>query len=201
MKKVVLILCGWALIVAGMAQTSVVALENKPHILQERYYLMKTSSETFQDYKVIKEYILDGVWKITIDSLTKREKQLAAAKLRIDSLQTKLTAARAELKSKADSMAEIVFAGTHINVFGIGFSKGTFLFLSFIVFVALALAIALLFVRMKVMQKSVSESKFIETSINNEFEVYKHKALDKETKLARELQTARNKLSELGLYK
>src|SRR6185369_775458 len=100
------------------------------HSLQERYFLMKTNSETFQDFKVIKEGILDGVWKITTDSLSKREKQLDAAKSKIDTLQNKLTASRAELKSKADSMAEIEYAGTHINALGIGFSKGTFLFLS-----------------------------------------------------------------------
>lgn len=201
MKKIILILGGWVLVIAGMAQTAIVALEGKSHGLQERYFLMKTNSETFQDYKVIKESILDGVWKIATDSLSKREKRLAAALLKIDTLQQKLAAGRAELKSKADSMAEIEFAGGHIKVLGIGFSKGTFLFLNFVAFIVMTLTIGLLLARMKVMQKSVSESKLIASSLNNEFEAYKHRALDKETKLARELQTARNTLSDLGLYK
>jgi hypothetical protein len=201
MKKIGFIMCNWLCISTSMAQTPAVALENKPHALQERYHLLKTNSETFQDYKVIKEAILDGVWKIATDSLSKREKQLSIMRLEIDSLQNKLAAGRAQLKSKSDSMAEIEYAGTHINVFGIGFSKGGFLFINFMIFVTLALVIAVLIARLKLIQKSLNETKLFASSLDINFEAYKHRALDKETKLARELQTARNKLSDLGLYK
>src|SRR5882762_5669382 len=137
-----------------MAQTT--ALEGKPPTLQERYYLMKTHSETFQDYKVIKEYILDGVWKITTDSLSKREKQLANTRIKIDSLQNELIRARAELKSKTDSMADIVFAGSHIKVFGKDFSKSSFLIIISIVLGIFASVLLLLLVRMQEMQKFVN---------------------------------------------
>ncbi len=194
--KLFFMLCGWALIITSNAQ-NMVALESKPHSLQERYYLMKTNSETYQDYKVIKEYILDGVWKITNDSLNKRDKQLADARAKNDTLQNKLSEAKAEVKSKTDSMADIVFAGSHINVLGKDFSKGAFLIISFIVFVLLALTITLLLLRQREMQKFVSESKLIMANLNNEYEEYKHKAVEKQIKLARDLQTERNKLSDL----
>jgi hypothetical protein len=197
MKKVFFILCGWALIITAKSQTSTIALENKPHALQERYYLMKTNSETYQDYKVIKESILDGVWKITTDSLGKREKQLADALLKIDTLQNKLVRAKTELKTKTDSMADVVFAGSHIKFLGKDFSKGLFLAITCIVFATLTAVILLLLARMREMQKFVNESKLIVTSINNEFEEYKHKAMEKQIKLARDLQTERNKLSEM----
>jgi hypothetical protein len=196
MKKLYFTLCGLALIFVGQAQ-STVALENKPQALQERYYLMKTKAETYQDYKVIKESILDGVWKIVNDSLNKREKQLADAKVKIDTLQHNLGRAHAEVKSKNDSMADIVFASTHINVLGKNFSKSFFLVIFFTLFIGLALVITLLVARMKGMQSFVNESKLIVSSVNNELEDYKHKAMEKQVKLARELQTERNKLSDL----
>lgn len=94
-------------------------------------------------------------------------------------------------------MADIVFAGSHINVLGKDFSKGAFLIISFIVFVLLALTITLLLLRQREMQKFVSESKLIMANLNNEYEEYKHKAVEKQIKLARDLQTERNKLSDL----
>lgn len=196
MKKLFLILSGLALIFACRAQNAI-ALENKPQALQERYYLMKTKAETYQDYKVIKESILDGVWKIVNDSLNKREKQLAEAHVKIDSLQNNLTRAKAEVKSKNDSMADIVFASGHIRVFGKDFAKSFFLIISFAAVIGLVLVISLLLARMKEMQKFVNESKLIVNSINNEFEDFKHKAMEKQVKLARDLQTERNKLLEL----
>src|ERR1041385_5601205 len=148
MKKLYFTLCGLALIFGVRAQNNI-AQENKPHSLQERYYLMKTKAETYQDYKVIKESILDGVWKIVNDSLSKREKQLADAHVKIDTLQHNLARAQAEVKSKNDSMADVVFASTHINVIGKSFSKGFFLVIFFTSFIGLALIIALLLARIR----------------------------------------------------
>jgi hypothetical protein len=196
MKKLYFTLCGLALIFGVRAQSNV-SVENKPQALQERYYLMKTKAETYQDYKVIKEAVLDGVWKIVNDSLSKREKQLADAQVKMDTLQHKLARAQANVKSKNDSMADIVFASGHINVLGKDFSKGFFLTLFFAMFIGLALVIAFLLTRMKEMQSFVNESKLIVSSVNHELEDYKHKAMEKQVKLARELQTERNKLSDL----
>jgi len=178
-----------------MAQTT--AVEDKPVSLQENYYLIKTKAESYQDYKVIKEYVLDGVWKMAIDSLGKRKKQLAEANVKLDSLQKGLNSARALLKQKTDSMSDIEYAGGHIKVLGKNFAKGTFLALVAITLVALAGLILIQLARMNQMQRFVNESKLIITNINNEFEDYKHKALEKQAKLARELQTERNKLMEL----
>lgn len=196
MKKSILTLSFLALIITVRAQ-STIALEDKPHALQERYYLMKTKAESYQDYKVIKESILDGVWKIVNDSLNRREKQLADARVKIDTLQRTLTHAQAEVKSKNDSMADVVFASSHINVLGKNFSKGFFLIICFTTFTGLALIIGLLLARIKEMQRFVNESKLIVSSVNHELEDYKHKAMEKQVKLARELQTERNKLAEL----
>ncbi len=174
-----------------------VALENKPHSLAERYYLMKTNSESYQDYRVIKEYIMDAVWKYAMDSLTKKANQLAEANSKIKSLEAEATQARADLKAKEGSMEEVLFASTHISAFGQSFSKGVFLSASAVAVGALIVVIFLLMAKIKTMQMFVAESKVIVASITHEFNDYKRNALDKEIKLSRELQTERNKLMEL----
>jgi hypothetical protein len=51
------------------AQPAAKAVEDKDLNLKDRFQVMKTGSQTYEDYKVIKEYILDGFWKITMDSV------------------------------------------------------------------------------------------------------------------------------------
>jgi hypothetical protein len=179
------------------AQNAAVALEAKPHSPPERYLLMKSNSQTFQDYKVIKETILDGVWKIAMDTLAKRESSLSTAQARIKSLENDLAMVRSDLKSKEESMSDVVFASTHINVVGKSFSKSLFLALAAVTLAGLLLIIVLLVIRMKAMQFYVNENKVIVTSITHEFDEFKRHALEKEIKLSRELQTERNKVLEL----
>ena len=173
------------------------ALEGKTMTLHERYLLLKTKSESYQDYKVIKEGIMDGVWKIGTDSLVKREQQLADANTKIKSLQNEVSTARTALKAKEDSMTDVTFASTHINVLGIGFPKSLFLILVAVGIAGLTAAIFLLLARIKSIHAFMKESKVIVASVTNEFEEYKRKSFEKQTKLNRELQTERNKVAEL----
>ncbi|MGC4022228.1 MAG: hypothetical protein QM734_09925 [Cyclobacteriaceae bacterium] len=200
MKKIVLLLLGWALITTANAQRAD-AIENKSLPLSERFYLMKTQSQTFQDYKVIKEYIIDGVWKICLDSVSTLKNSIVQNKKSIDSLKKELEVTKSSLESKTNSMADIVFASDHISAFGKDFTKSAFLILVSLLAVFLLVGIALLILRMSEMERFVKESKLIISNINHEFDDYKHKTVEKQIKLARELQTERNKLQELKLHK
>src|SRR5258707_14938102 len=189
MKKIAFVMLACFEFMAGQSQPAGVSLEGKTKTLQERYYLMKVKSETYQDYKVIKESIMDGVWKIAGDSLSKRERQLEEANRKIKSLQNEVSVARAELKTKEDSMAGVVLPSTHINILGINFSKDFFLALVALGGAGLVATILFLMARTKVMQVFVKESKVIVASTTSEFEDYKRKSFEKQTKLTRELQT------------
>jgi hypothetical protein len=197
MKKIAFVMLACTQFIACYSQPAAAALEDKNKTLQERYVLMKTKSETYQDYKVIKENIMDAVWKISSDSLIKRERQLAEANGKIKSLQGDVKIARGKLKSKEDSMANIVYASEHINVLGVNFTKGLFLAIVALSCAALIATILLLLARIKAQQAFVKESKVIVASTTGEFEDYKRKSFEKQTKLTRELQTERNRLNDL----
>jgi hypothetical protein len=197
MRRIILVVLACTEFTLAQSQPAMVALEGKNKPLQERYFLMKTKSETYQDFKVIKESIMDGVWKIVNDSLSKREKQLEEANTKIKSLQNEVTTVHATLKSKEDSMADVVFGSKHINVMGMNFSKGYFLAFVALGATAFLATVFLLLARIKTMLAFVKESKVIVASMSNEFEDYKRKSFEKQTKLNRELQTERNKLIEL----
>ncbi len=174
-----------------------IALEKDGKTLNQRYAIMKEKSETFNEYKVIKEYILDGMWKITADSIKKLHAELAEAKSESLQLQQSLNAALAAVKQKEDTMAEVEHASTHITVLGVDFSKQFFIGLIGFVLLGLILIIGLISGRLKMVYQSFREKIEAENMISKEFENYKRKALDKQMKLSRELQNERNKMAEM----
>lgn len=195
MKYIVVILS--LLSIPAMAQQAEAALEKDSKTLNERFAVMKDKSETFNEYKVIKAYILNGMWKITQDTLQKKDEAIAAANDEINQLKSKLNASLAQIKQKEESMEEIVHASTHINVLGIDFGKAFFIGLMASIFVGLLLIVGVVTGRLKMMYYSLKDRMDSENMITKEFENYKRKALEKQMKLSRELQDERNKMAEM----
>lgn len=198
MKRFALLLICVMIVAGAFAQTAADALKNDNQSLRDRYLVMKTKSQNYQEYKVIKENILDGMWKIVQDSVTAKQAAIRKAQLEISQLQAELTKNSETLKAKENSMQDIVHASTHITVLGIDFDKGFFAAMFGIVLLIAGLLIAGVIYRMKVLRKNLSEKEELANSISIEYEDYKRKAMDKQTKLSRELQNERNKLQELG---
>ncbi len=181
----------------SFAQSVPAAADDKSASLQERYTSMKAKAETYQDYKVIKEYVLDGTWKIIMDSVKEKKLAIAQNQQTIAQLKADLQANQLTLSNERAAAATVVHDSTHISVLGIGFKKNVFLILVTVIFACLLLAGSAMAARMKLLQTTTNEKIVIADLVTKEFEDYKHKALDKQTKLARELQTEKNKLEEL----
>lgn len=199
MKRVPLLLLT-VLLVAGstFAQTAEDALKNDKQTLRERYLVMKMKSQNYQEYKVIKENILDGMWKIVLDTMTAKQAAIRKSQAEAKNLQAELNKNIETLKAKENSMNDIVFASTHIRVLGIDFDKGFFAGLFGAILVIAGLVLAGVLYSMRVLKKNLNEKEGLATAISSEYEDYKRKAMDKQTKLSRELQNERNKLQELG---
>ena len=183
---------------------SLVCFSQKPsealqgdHTLRERYLLMKSKSQTYGAYKVIKESVIDGVWKIHQDSIAAKDDAIRVANGNIKDLKTQLNQTIATLNKKEQSMVAIQHASTHINVLGIDLAKGAFISMVGIIIAGLLVLLGLIIGRMKLQSNSLSERNLAVTALTNEFEEYKHRAMDKQTKLSRELQDERNKLQAM----
>lgn len=183
----------------SFSQPASVSLEGKDHTLAERYHLMKSNSQTFQDYKVIKEFVLDGVWKIVMDSVKGQRLLIAQSRATISQLEANLQSALLTLKKERESAAEVVHDSTHISILGIDFKKSTFLTLSTFVFAAFVLIIGFIVGKMKLMYANMKEKILVADMITHEYEEFKRKALEKQTKLSRELQNERNRIEELKI--
>jgi hypothetical protein len=198
MKRISILLICTLAAASINAQTASDALKNDSQTLRERYLLMKTKSQNYQDYKVIKENLLDSWWKIVQDSLVAKQAAVHQSKAEANKLQTELAQNIETLKAKEASMADVNYASTHIKVLGIDFDKGFFAGLVGVIILILALAIGVIMYSLGLMRKNLKEKADLATAISAEYEEYKRKAMEKQTKLSRELQNERNKLQELG---
>ena len=198
MKRIALLMICVLSLAGAMAQTAADALKSDSQTLRERYLLLKTKSQNYQEYKVIKENILDGMWKIVLDSVSAKQTTIRNSQAEINQLKTELAKNIEALKAKEDSMKDVVHASTHITVLGIDFDKGVFAALFGVFLLIAALVIAGIVYTMKVLRKNMVEKEELANSISDEYEDYKRKSMDKQTILSRELQNERNKLQELG---
>jgi hypothetical protein len=191
MRKILLLI----IVTSSLAysQPASKAVEDKNLNLEERFQEMKEGSQTFKDYKVIKESVLDKVWDITGDTIKSKEQQLSDAKTQIASLHEELKSTRNAMEAQQASIKDVIYDSTHISVLGIPFPKGVFLVLAAAMIGGLAFVLSLFLARMKMLNGQVKEKALIADSISHEFEEFKKKAMEKQTKLSRELQNERNK--------
>ena len=162
--------------------------------LHERFLYMKSRSQSYGAYKVVKESVLDGVWKIAQDTIAAKEASIKLIQANTNKLKGELNQSLETVKAKEKSMEEITYASTHINVIGIDFNKGTFITTAAVIVAGLLVMLGLLIGRMKLQSNSLSERNLAVSALTHEFEEYKQRAMERQTKLSRELQDERNKL-------
>ena len=198
MKRTTILLICVLAVVGVSAQTASDALERDNQTLRERYLVMKNKSQNYQEYKVIRQDILDGMWRIIEDSLDQKVASIRQARAEINNLNQELDKNKAALQAKEAGMEDVMYASTHISVLGIDFDKGFFAAMVGVVLLVLGLVIAVIYYTMKMMRKNLAEKVELMNSVSAEYEEYKRRAMEKQTKLSRELQNERNKLQELG---
>jgi hypothetical protein len=161
--------------------------------VKNQFEYLIDESNNFQDYKVIKATWLLKLKSNVLDSLSASKKKILensnihdSQKTLIDSLNTKLGATEAvisELNNEKES----------ISLFGIQFEKTVFKTLMFLIIFGLIAALLFFITKFKQSNSITTQSKLSLKLSEEEFEVYKVKALEREQKAMRRLQDELNK--------
>ena len=173
------------------------AQEQQPQSLNEQFNQLKDNSETFKNYKVIKQTDLNDFWKTVLDSVSSKEKHLTDARNLIEVQEKELTKLREVIKEKDVQLEEKEYAGTHITVMGIDFLKDSYIVINVVIISLLLIVMAVLLYKFKDNSRIARKKSNDYDRLDNEFENYKRNALEKQMKLRRDLQTARNRLDEI----
>jgi len=137
--------------------------------------------------------LIAALWKNVSDTLKTNHHKLADAQAKAIA-QSKTIAglqADANTKEQEGSLAD------EISLFGISMSKGTYSLLMWGLVVVLAAVAMIVIYRSGSLKHEARYRAGLYTELEDEFKAYKTKTNDKEKKLARELQTERNKVDEL----
>lgn len=165
--------------------------------LNEQFNEIKSQSETFKSYKVIKETELDAFWKSVMDSVRLKEQRIAETADVIENQEKQIAELKSTIEQKDQLLEEKEFAGTHISVLGMEFSKEGYKMFNLIIISILILAMAVLIFKYKDNSRVAKKKSNDFNRLESEFEEYKRNALEKQMKLRRDLQTATNRLEEM----
>lgn len=167
------------------------------HSLNGQYQDLLRRSWTQQGYKVINQARLNNLWKSVQDSLR-------AEKGRYPSLQNKITEQsqtiedlKKQVTAGEENLEKSTAAVNEVNLLGFGVDKSTY---NTVMWGAVITLAAALIIVIFTAGKSIREAKYrrqLYDEVSEEYQAYKVKANDKEKKLARELQTERNRVEEL----
>ena len=196
MMRLLIIFCTLASSLS-IAQTPGATQDERNFTLQQRYWSMKSNAETYQDYKVIKEYFMDGVWKVSMDSLNEQKKLVKQKQQTISKLESDLRAAKDTLTQERAAVTQIVHDSSHISVLGIDFTKNMFIILVAAILLLMLFIGSAMLTKIKIEQATAKEKIVIADAVSREYDEFKKKSMEKQIKLARELQNERNKVADL----
>jgi hypothetical protein len=182
--------------VADTAQANALKAQMDPSQLND-----KSLNGQYQ-YLLSKTYhyqqpLLAALWKNAMDTLGANRNSLKDAQAKLAAQKKLSDSLKNTAISTAQSLTESNQKVDTISLFGIEMSKSSYNLLMFGAVAVLALALVIVIVTTA---KNKHEAKYrteLYDELDEEFKAFKAKANEKELKLARELQTERNKLDEL----
>ncbi|NEN24422.1 hypothetical protein G3O08_13000 [Cryomorpha ignava] len=168
-----------------------------PNDLQNQFQEMKSSSNNYQIYKVVKETSLDDFWKSVADTLIEDRNQIQSLKAEVAGLNNELSELKNQVSERDASLEEQEYQIEHMSFLGMGLTKGTYVTFTWVLIFILFIAALILYFRFNSANKITVKAKNDYNSLDEEFEAHKKRSRETESKIKRELQTELNTVQEL----
>lgn len=172
-------------------------VKNTDFSLNGQYQFVLSRSRSVNGYKLINPYRLNAVWKSVADTLSKERRELNKIKTKIVEQQKAISVLQSELKGNETAVADTNARIDEISVLGLSFSKGTYNIIVWSIIGVLTIALIVVVARST---KNILEAKHrtqLYEEVSAEYQQFKSKSVEKERKLARELQDERNRIEEM----
>lgn len=182
---------------AQNANQSEESQEEAAKTLTDQFIYLKKKSNSWQEYKVVKETMLNNFWANIQDSLATFHRQLNETQAKVDEQNKEIQKINETLAAKDKTIQASEHASTHISVLGIDVLKDSFLTFFWISVSVLGLLLGLAIYQYKRSDQVTAKTRHDYRSLQHELEEFRKKALERERKLRRELQTERNTVEEL----
>lgn len=150
-------------------------------------------SNNFQEYKVVKRDYLMLLKKNSLDSVGRFKNELISLKSQFSNHASIVAQLKDTLKATNEELTTLKTAQDNVSLFGSPISKTNYNIVMWGIVIVLFLILIVFLFQLKSAKAIAHEVKNNVEKIEEEFEDYKHKALEKEQKLGRQLQDEINK--------
>ena len=159
--------------------------------------ILQKSKNNEQGFKIINPSRLEIFNKNLSDSLTLSRQKLTTALATLNTQDATIISLTSEIKTKEENLSKSANLVDNIGFLGMTINKSTYnLAMWGLLFLLTAILIFTIFQSGSYRKEARYRIKLFE-DLSKEFQAYKVKANDKEKLLARELQTAKNRIDEL----
>ena len=165
--------------------------------LAKQYRDVVMRSGSYQGFKEIRQDKLELFWKNISDTLARERALKNEANARIQGSAQSVEQSKIELDSVKKQLEESKASVNQVNLLGMPLEKSTYSMVMWSIAALLAAALAFAIYRSKSSLKEASYRTGLYNDLSEEFQKHKVNANEKEKKLARELQTERNRVAEL----
>jgi hypothetical protein len=136
-------------------------------------------------------------WRNAIDTLNSNKSKLKGAQAKLTEQGKLVDSLKADVTSKDQTLNESNAKVNSVSLLGIPVSKSTYNIIMWGLVIVFGAAAGIVIARSGGYSREAKYRTQLYNELDEEFKTYKAKANDKEKKLARELQTERNKVDEL----
>lgn len=141
--------------------------------------------------------MVSSVWKSAMDTLVQSKRALKDAQNKLATQSKTIDSLKADAASRAQTSSASAARGDEVNILGLSLSKTAYNLITWGLILLFGITAVTVIARSANYRHEAKEKAQLYQELEDEFKAYKTKANDKEKKLARELQTERNKVDEL----
>ncbi len=164
--------------------------------INEQFEELLESSNNYQDYKVVKQYKLTLLQKNTVNHIDELKTEIDSANVKIAKQQSQIDKLQEKLNTANADLEQVNLEKDQIKFFGLPTDKGTYQTIMWLIVLGLILILLFFIYRFKKSNALTKEAKHKLDENEEEFELYRKKALEKQQILGRQLQDERNKVNK-----
>lgn len=179
--------------IVAQKQLSKAQVDSLPNTIENQFTKIYRLSNNWQDYKMIKRNEFVSFQKNILDSVVNLKKDIVTKQLRIENHSKSTNALKEEIKSLKENLSLSIEKEDAISLLGMSLKKGTYNSILWGIISLLLIALSFFIFKFSNSYVVTKEAKDSLTDVENEFEHYKKKSIEKEQKLRRQLQDEINK--------
>jgi acid phosphatase family membrane protein YuiD len=180
---------------AVVAAPAVAKADTTPHVdksLSGQYHYLLTKVYNYQ------QPFVGALWKNVMDTLNNTRKQLKDANEKLTAQTKTIGGMQSDMSTKEQTLTTATAKADSISFVGIDLTKTTYNLIMWGLVIVVGIIAGIVIAQSGGYRREAVHRTTLFNELDEEFKAYKVKANEKEKKLARELQTERNKVDELS---